>query len=303
LLIGCAKEIEEEFLLMDTFVLIRVRGGNTGLVEGAKRIMEGVDSLANPISGVIARMRGGRFVLPSRLRDVVGSALQCAEATNGAFDPTVLPLVEVWGWFSTPSVPDSGVLDSALALVDWKKIKLAGDTLIVPEGMGLDLGGIAKGFAVDEAVSFLMESGVEEGMVNAGGDIRVWGDRKWKIGVRNPRGTGIIAVVELENCAIATSGDYERFFMVDGKRYHHILDGKTGFPASSGLVSVSVIAPTSVLADAYATAVFVMGVNRGLAWLESQDSIGGIVCTEDGDVLYTQDLEGRVSILGGGEWK
>jgi thiamine biosynthesis lipoprotein len=164
-------------------------------------------------------------------------------------------------------------------------------------GMRISLGGIAKGYAVDRAVEVLRESGIQGGIVSAGGDLKAFGKREdggpWKVGVRNPRDPSKnISVIPVSNLAVATSGDYERYRVVGGRRYHHIIDPRTGYP-SRGCMSVTVVTEQALEADALATAVFVLGPERGRALLEKLPDVEGILVDGDGRIVASSGLSGK----------
>ena len=159
--------------------------------------------------------------------------------------------------------------------------------------MGLDLGAIAKGWAVDRAMEKLMARGIRNAIIDAGGDLRIIGARPgkdfWRIGVQHPRDPGaLLLTFDLKDTAIVTSGDYERFFMAEGVRYHHILDPSTGQPAR-GCQSVTVLAPTAAEADACATAAFVLGPSKGLAFLRARPGVRGVIVGADGELHWTDE--------------
>jgi len=235
----------------------------------------------------------------------ISLALEVGRQTSGAFDITVAPLLDVWGFGTgNTEVPSEQRLTKALALVDYRQVRLVEQGRQVSlenEGMQLDLGGIAKGFIVDRAVEVLRAAGISSGTVDAGGDIRTIGSKPdgspWRIGIRHPRERReLVAVVELRDQAIVTSGDYERFFAVGEQRYHHLLNPQTGMPAR-GVTSVTVVAPDAFAADAYSTAVFVMGLERGMAFVEALPGVEAIIITEDGQIHLSSGLEGQVEIL------
>lgn len=235
----------------------------------------------------------------------ISLALEVGRQTSGAFDITVAPLLDVWGFGTgNTEVPSEQRLTKALALVDYRQVRLVEQGRQVSlenEGMQLDLGGIAKGFIVDRAVEVLRAAGISSGTVDAGGDIRTIGAKPdgspWRIGIRHPRERReLVAVVELRDQAIVTSGDYERFFAVGEQRYHHLLNPQTGMPAR-GVTSVTVVAPDAFTADAYSTAVFVMGLERGMAFVEALPGVDAIIITEDGQIHLSSGLEGQVEIL------
>jgi len=216
------------------------------------------------------------------------------QTTHGAFDVTIGPLKTLWGFDSGAyRVPDSSEIQAYLDLGDFRNVELKdGQARITVPGLGIDLGGIAKGYILDQAVQWLEERGVRAGLVEAGGDLRVFGPHPerdtWRIGIQDPRAERgrLIGSIAVNNQSVATSGDYERYFVRDGKRYHHILDPKTGFPAD-GAVSVTIVAPEALQADAYATAAFVMGPDAGIAMLNSLPFIEGlIVCQIQDSLVY-----------------
>lgn len=259
---------------------------------------------------------------PERLMDVAGkdtlisigedtekilkTAQTIASQTQGAFDVTIGPLKKIWGFDNGEyHVPDTSEVNAYLRLGNFNNIILESHKArIASPGLGIDLGGIAKGYILDKAVQWLEEKGILAGLVEAGGDLRVFGPHPkhamWRIGIQDPRKERgyLVGMVTLKDESIATSGDYERYFMQNGVRYHHILDPKTGFP-SCNAISVTIIAPQAVLADAYATAVFVMGPEKGVALLDQLPDIEGLIIYEhDGKQSYamSQGAEKMISL-------
>lgn len=228
-------------------------------------------------------------------------SVEVSDKTWGAFDVSVGVVKALWGFDTDhPSVPDSTAVQSLLPKVDYREIALQDSGVFLRQpGMSIDLGGIAKGYIIDQGIRVLQEEGIRSGLVEAGGDLRVFGshpDRKvWRIGIRHPRGEEgeLFGVLETGAVSIATSGDYERFFVRDGKRYHHILDPKTGFPAT-GCISVTIVAECALLADAYATAVFVMGPVKGMALIKDHPSIEGMIIYEVAGQCHHVMSEGLV---------
>lgn len=192
-------------------------------------------------------------------RDLIVKGIAMGEETNGAFDITVEPLMRLWGFYDgSYRVPESTDIVETKKHVDHRQIVVDGDSIILGEGVNLDLGGIAVGYAVDRAVAIMESLGLSEGLVDAGGDIRVFGEKVWRIGVQNPRGEGVVRVLKLKNQAVSTSGDYENFFEVNNKRYCHIVNPKTGYPATRW-IAVAVVAPSALEADVYSTTLFACG--------------------------------------------
>ncbi len=201
---------------------------------------------------------------------VIRSALSFAERSDGAFDPTIGPLVVLWDICGdNPKVPSQREIDAALSLVNWRKLRLdeeSASVFLEEEGMRLDLGGIAKGYAADEIVKILQKRKVKRAVIDLGGNIYVFGGKKdgslWKVGVKNPadKGASVASVLSVEgNLSVVTSGNYERFFVSEGKRYHHIINPKTGYPGENELASVTIISASSMEADAMSTTAFLLG--------------------------------------------
>jgi thiamine biosynthesis lipoprotein len=163
----------------------------------------------------------------------------------------------------------------------------------------IDLGGIAKGYGVSQAATVLKKAGVTSALIEAGGDVYALGkkgSRLWNIGIKNPRGEDLLGYVEVEDLAVLGSGDYERFFVQDGRRYHHIFNPKTGYPAE-GLCGVTIIHPDPMLADAWNTALFVLGPEKGLKMVEEMPDTEAIMVKTSGEVLYSSGFEGRLKSI------
>lgn len=196
------------------------------------------------------------------LRLAVAISADC----DGALDVSIAPLSALWDFTAeSPSLPDADALQNAAALVDYRNIVIEGNTVTLRNGASVDLGGVAKGYIADRVAEFLKQSGVRHACINMGGNVLVFGGKPdgtaWQIGVRDPNGTPEQSeeVLSLTDGAVVTSGNYERFFELDGVRYHHILDPKTGMPVQNGLASVTILTGQSALADALSTACFVLG--------------------------------------------
>ncbi len=212
--------------------------------------------------------------------------------SDGCFDVTLDNLTKVWGFYTdNPALPEKESILGALDLCGWKNLNLTGDaTIIKKKKVGLNFGAIAKGYAVDQAIKIIGNFGIKRALVNAGGEIKVIG-QDWKIGIQHPRDEReIIAAIKLNNNSVATSGDYEQFFEVDGIRFHHILDPKTGYPAR-GVQSVTVINESNTFADALATAVFVMGKENGMKLIENLDNTEAMIIDEEGNIFYSKGFE------------
>ncbi|MFN3480029.1 MAG: FAD:protein FMN transferase [Thermodesulfovibrionales bacterium] len=311
-LLACSTERERVFrkskILMDTLVTINVVASSEDKAERAIdkafdeiRRLEGLISFWSEDSEIaeINRKAGISPVKVSPLTlDIIEKALYVSEKTGGAFDPTVGPLMRLWD-FKKGIIPDEGIIKDRLKLVDYREMVIdrANSTAFLRrKGMSFDTGGIAKGYAADLAVSVLKREGIKGGLVAVAGDIKAFGTkpdgRPWLVGIRNPRPKDkddeVIATIELKEMAISTSGDYERFFIKDGKRYHHIMNPKTGQPAT-GCQSVTVITKEGVFTDGFSTGIFVLGPERGLRLLEEL-GYGGVIIDTRGKIHITKGL-------------
>lgn len=222
---------------------------------------------------------------------VIEAAKEYSEVTLGAFDLSIWPLVRLWGFGTADAgVPSVDAIEEAASRVDHESVRLdpANNSVsFAMEDMGIDVGGIAKGYAADEARRILKEHGVERALLDFGGNILTIGEKPdgtpWRIGVQGPdsRRGQFLGIVETGPMAVVTSGDYERFFEVDGVRYHHLIDPDTGYPAQNGLRSVTILAEDSIDADALSTAAFVLGVEDGARLIESLPTVEAAFVTDD----------------------
>ncbi|MCF7913922.1 MAG: FAD:protein FMN transferase [Spirochaetaceae bacterium] len=244
--------------------------------------------------------------------NLIARAKEFSAIGNGVFDLTVGPLVELWDIGSgEETVPDAEQIEAALQKVNYKDIELipAGQrseegnekvkrprVYLQRPGMRIDLGAIAKGYAADRMVEYLKSQGVEYGIVNLGGNVYAFGEKHnnsvWKIGIQSPEDArgNYLGVVELVDKAVVTSGKYERYFIEDGVRYHHILDTEDGFPIEKDLASVSIISADATEADALSTLVFGLGLEKGLEFTEQRPGVDSILVTEDNTVFTTSGL-------------
>jgi FAD:protein FMN transferase len=223
-------------------------------------------------------------------------SLDISMLTRGAFDITYDSVGQYYD-FRERQRPDAETIEEELKRIDYRLVevdRLAGTVKFLAPGVRINLGGIAKGYAVERAVSLLRSRGIQHGIVTAGGDSRLLGDRRgqpFMVGIRDPRRDDEVALtIPLEDEAISTSGDYERYFEEDGQRYHHIIEPATGLPAS-GVHSATIIGPDAVLTDALSTSVFVLGVDQGLTLISTLPDYEGIVIDADGRLFYSDGLQ------------
>ncbi len=271
-------------------------------IREAMREFQRIDDLMSSYKpeSVVSRVNQARASVKvpvgKEIYGILQDAVAMSSASGGAFDVTIWPVSQLWGFEQGGRIPMANILQDKLDLVGYQRIEFDRKTSSVGfsvDGMGIDLGAIAKGWAVDRAMDKLVANGIRNAIIDAGGDLRIIGARpgkkSWRIGVQHPRKPGALLVTfDLKDTAIVTSGDYERFFIADGVRYHHILDPATGQPAR-GCQSVTVLAPTAAEADACATAAFVLGPSKGLAFLRSRPGVQGVIVGADGELHWTDE--------------
>lgn len=248
----------------------------------------------------INHANGTRVAVSPETREIIEKALEYSRLSDGAFDITIEPCVALWDFTGDNMgvLPDEAELENAAARVDWTQIDINDEGVLLPAGMTIDLGAIAKGYITDRIADFLRERGVERGYLNFGGNVLTIGTKtdgsKWNIGVQDPlaqREQGIIGAVKVSDQAVVTSGIYERGFDLDGIRYHHLLDTATGWPVQNELAGVTIVASDAFDADALSTTVFSLGVERGTEFIEGLDGIEAIFVTRDDTVTWTSGLD------------
>ena len=307
---ACAPSSPEEYsatlLAMDTAMTLTAYGGQgeAALADAQDLILdlEGLLSTTDQDSELYALNQGEAVTLSSSTREVLEEALALCQDTGGALDITIYPVVRAWG-FTTGQyqVPDDA-LSALLERVDYAQVQLTGDTLTLPEGVQLDLGAVAKGYTGDRLMELFRQAGAASAYVNLGGNVQVLGSSPdgdpWRIGIRDPEGEDYAAVVEVTDQAVVTSGAYERYFEQDGVRYGHIIDPSTGYPADSGLASVTIVSPSGTLADALSTALFVMGPDRAAEYWRGRDDFDFILIGKDGSITISEGIEDSFSFSG-----
>lgn len=241
------------------------------------------------------------------IRDVLQTARQVSEWTRGKFDVTFGVMSGLWKFDyqnKDGAIPERKEVLRRLRLINYRDLDLderAGTAFLRREGMAVNLGGIGKGYAVDRARDILRRRGFRDFMIQFGGDMYVAGrqeDRPWRLGIQDPRGPAdrIFAAVDLSESTFSTSGDYERSFIKDGRRYHHILDPATGEPAS-GCRSVTIMTGSAAVADGLSTGVFVLGPEAGMALIERLPGVEGVIVSAKNAVLVSSGLKGRITLL------
>lgn len=301
-----------------TIVLVAYDNPEVGEAEARKAMTEAVEEIRRLEALMTtfrdseltrANARAGEFspISPETV-EVIEKSLWAGRISEGTFDITFHTLGDLWKFGSVaepnPRPPSREEAARRAALVDYRLVELdvAGRRVKVPEGRSIDLGGIAKGYAVDRAADVLRKRGLRDFLVQAGGDLYGSGRKPdgtpWVSGVQDPRGEKgeYFATLPLEDHAFSTAGDYARAFIHEGRRYHHIIDPRTGYPATE-CRSVTVWAPTALLADAIDDAVFILGPEKGLELVESLPGVGALIVDKNNRVWTSRRLEGKVRLL------
>ena len=302
-LCSCAAEpVRREFFAMDTVITLEAYGDSAALDAAQAEILrlEQLFSIGEPQSDVARLNAQGALTLSPETAALLAAAREISLASGGALDITIGPVVRLWGWYDgAPAVPDAAELAAALELVDFERLRLEGlEATLETPGMAVDLGGIAKGYAAGIAAMVLRDQGVTSALLNLGGNIRAVGAKPdgspWVVGIADPDNPGgYCGTVEVTDCAVVTSGDYQRYSSQDGKPSHHIFDPETGCPAETGLRSVTVLCEDDTWADGLSTALFVLGFSDGAAlWRSCPVDFEAVFLTDDG-ISITEGLEGQ----------
>ena len=297
---GCEKTAvyEETFFAMDTVVTFTFYGYKENVSSLCLSLLSAAEKELTECGGylITAKSDGQTVELNAALASVVEKSLLVSSLSDGYYDITVAPLVTLWNVNEATEPPSFEDITSAVSLVGYENISLDGNTLFLPKkGSGVDFGSAGKGYAGDRIAKELQNNGISAGIINLGGNIRVFGDNpknpegKFVIGIKDPFGKSqIIGTVKVKDTNVITSGAYERYFIYNNERYHHILNPKTGYPADNGVESVTVICSDGALADMLSTALFVAGQELGTEMLktlfETHPDIAAIFVLSDGSV-------------------
>lgn len=319
---GCDKgknakkqEYSEGIFAMDTYMSLTAYGekGEEAVKAGIEEIkrLDEIWSVGNMDSEVAQINQKGEGAISEDTVSILKKALSLSESTNHAFSVTVYPLMELWGFTSGKyRVPGEDEIKEKLSLVDDTRVVLdekKGRITLAP-GQQIDLGGIAKGYTSSRIMDIWGNMGISSGMVSLGGNVQVMGTKPdgsdWKIGVRNPKDKEgeMLGVLQVNDCGVITSGGYERYFMKEGKNYHHILNPATGMPSESGLTSVTIVSKDGTLADGLSTALFVMGREQAIAyWKEHKKEFDAVLVEKTGDVFVTEGLKETFTMKDSGQ--
>lgn len=316
---GCSTPAQEEteetpetrsLIAMDTTMTLEAYGpAASDALDRAEEELLRLDALwsvTNTESEISHLNRDKHLEVSADTAAVLARAKEISAATDGLFSVTTGPLVTAWG-FTTENhrVPDAAERAALCALIDDAAIGIQENTVTLPENASVNLGGIAKGYASARIAEIFTEAGVESGLVSLGGNVQAIGKKPdgslWLVGILDPIDTNaLVATLEVADCAVITSGGYQRYFEMDGVRYHHILDPRTGSPSESGLASVTIVSKDGTLADGLSTALFVMGEEDALSfWRAHREDFDALLVTEDGRVIVTEGIADQVSCTSG----
>ncbi|MCR5272503.1 MAG: FAD:protein FMN transferase [Lachnospiraceae bacterium] len=311
---GCGAkkaEAEEETInlfAMDTIMSITAYGENAS--EALSEAKSEITDIENAVSATIEtsevyKLNEEKKVTASEdTISIIEQSLKISEMTDGLFDVSIYPVMKAWG-FTTEEyrVPSGDELNELLNFVDYTQINVDSESneVGIPEGFEIELGGITKGYTSSKIADILRSDGVESALINLGGNIEVVGSKidgtDWRIGIEDPDNSGeYICAVAVSDKAVVTSGAYERYFEEDGEVYHHIIDPNTGYPADSGVKSVSVISSDGALADGLSTSLFIMGYDRAVEfWKEYGEDFDFIIVDDEDNIYVTEGIAENVT--------
>jgi thiamine biosynthesis lipoprotein len=304
--IATAKWYRQDAAIMGTAIAVDLwdedEAQGRALTQAVIDEMHRIDDLMSTykpeseLSRINARAADETVPVSAELLALIQRALEFSRLTDGAFDITYASAGQYYD-YRKGTRPSSEQLAQALPAIDYHHVRIDPQDSTIRysyPGVRIDLGGIAKGYAVDRCIAILQAAGIKSAMVNAGGDTRVLGKhwkQPWMVGIRDPRNEeGLVTMIPLEDMAISTSGDYERYFEKDGVRFHHILNPRTG-TSSSGVRSVSIIGAETTTTDALSTSIFVMGTEAGLKLVDSLPDIEAVIIDNQGKMFYSQGLD------------
>lgn len=288
----------QEIFAMDTYMSLTAYGSNSeeAVSKAVQEInrLDAMFSVGNTDSDVTKLNENGSGEVSEETAFIINRAMQVSKETKGAFDITIYPVMELWG-FTTKNyrVPDSSEISEVLKRVSYTNVAIDGKQMTLSEGASIDLGGIAKGYTSSRVIQIMKDCGIEHAIVNLGGNVQVLGTKTdgsdWRIAIQNPDSeSSYLGVLSTADKAVITSGGYERYFEQDGQVYHHIINPETGYPSDSDLTSVTIVCSDGTTADALSTALFVMGLD-GASELYRSGSLDFEMILYDGSKVYVTE--------------
>lgn len=313
MLMNRPEPVYRQFYSLGTVIGLKAFGdnGSKAIDKAVERLNE-IDDKMSVFKGYseISRINANAGKCPQQVSPdtyfVINKAVRYSEKSGGAFDPTIRPVIGSWGIRTDhEGIPGSEELKQKLGLVNYKGIVLDGNNCTVMldhENMAIDLGAIAKGYAADEVKSIFLENSVESAIIDLGGNIFALGKKPdgmlWNIGVQHPfslRGE-YVGTLRVSDKSIVTSGDYERYFIMGGRKYHHIMDPSTGYPSDNGVISTTIISGCSIDGDALSTCAYVMGLEKGIEFIEAFEGADAIFITKDSKIYATSGIKGKFKL-------
>ena len=302
---GCSLESKYdcEFFAMDTVMTINAYGSKSeSAVKAAQNEINRLDrllSVQNENSEIFKLNQSKKMTVSEDTLTLITRSNEIYTLTDGAFDISCEPLIREWGFYSglENKVPSQKAIETALEGVGAEHIKIKDSTVTLDDNTSLDLGGIAKGYASHKAAEILKDNGVTSALMSLGGNVRAVGSKpdgeSWSVAVTDPDDNSkSIGTLKISDKAVVTSGGYQRYFEENGQTYHHIIDTKTGYPADSGLKSVTIVSDDDALADALSTALFVMGLEKsGKFYSENSSLFGAVFITDKSEIYVTDNLK------------
>ena len=305
--------LEDKQFLLGTYVTIRVydKGKEQALKDAFARVKELGDKITvNEDGSEVDKVNAQAGIAPVVVSDdvyrVSKAAYEYSKNSNGAFDMAIGPITALWHiGFDDARKPSQAEIDAALKLVDYTKVIFNDDDKSIylqEKGMQLDLGAIAKGFITDEVVTVLKKAGVTTSIIDLGGNVFVMGNSirstegnpvKWTVGIQDPNQARNVVLGQIPeaNMSLVTSGIYERYLEVDGRKYHHIFDPKTGYPFDNGIAGVTIICKKSIDGDGLSTTIFALGIKEGMDYINKLDGVEAVFVTTDDEVFVTSGIE------------
>lgn len=298
----------KEFYMLGTIIRLKAYGykGEDALREAFDKLIEIDDKMSVfKADSEISKINYNSGYITQKVSYdtffVIKTAVKYSDMSKGAFEPTIRPIVDLWGICTDHArIPHKKDISKKLELVNYKDIIFDKDkntVMLNKENQALDLGGVAKGYAADKVKTILAGNQIKSAIIDLGGNIFAIGSKpdgeSWSIGIQDPtrRRGECIGSINIANKSVVTSGNYERYFMNEGRNFHHIIDPKTGYPSDNGIVSVTVISDCSIDGDALSTCAYVMGLRRGIDFIESLEGIDAIFVTEDKEIFTTSGIK------------
>ncbi len=303
ILSGCGAKTAEKIsarqvYVMDTVCSVTVYGENE-TVDRITTLLGELDGVFSAYDGETEKLnRNGGGEMSGSLQDLFSKSVEFQTETNGAFSPSLGSLIELWGIGSKNYIPTDGEISAAILSSDISNVETEGNIITLKNGAKLNFGAVAKGYVSDKIREVLESDGIESAVISLGGNVYVHGRKPdgslWRVGIRDPKGSenDWVCTLGLEDKFVISSGDYERYFERDGKRYHHIINTKTGRPSESDLLSVTVVSENGAMADAYSTALYTMGSEDALRFWREAEVFELVLVCRDGRVIVTEGLAG-----------